>query len=1021
MSFIPPIIKEWAELVRGYNDTIFLLSFAVAGLTSYVMLLAYSSMRSERWVKYFGVTFAALSVNFLTLFLFRHFGTDGSFPSVVSQVALSIVSNVFGVAAALEILNRKSLFPSKLRDLAAIRNVKKWDYLLPPLCWTLAALTLIAIFIKYRLHLDAGANTHPWLETLVNSPDFIFSALCLFLMGYAIFANLGARHFRFLALIIASIYAILQIAYGLVPMLSYLLVIDEKLIQAPLILIALPLKFCLCAFAYLLVVRFFEILSELGQLQESEFERRQDYLASEGVVEWIGKRLSDKALKHGGKGRASEPPSESNFVNLVIKLPSETEKRVACIVWPNHEKDKRPRIFDWLPVEKKFSSLNIGVHPDRAEPWEWERALPFVHEVLTDDKRSEIVWVRDKNQPRNGDYDGNMRAVVSMAIQVNGAAIGCLQVARSDSRFSQMAIRQIRQIANMLSSAVQSYRELAGLDLMSIIFAKKQLEELPYPPEKAAEEITTILHDIFAPTVTRLHIDFGFYTAHTIYKTEKDVGHVKKKIEEEIASKAEKGEDVSDTITSRNFPRAYKLLKKQLTARVMQTYADKQRHKMDRFVMGNLLFAIDAERDRYDHAALGTNYLHRKAASTLAADAYLDFSRDYYSDILKTLGTELSAKRLSVEAWFEPIQKILTEQAGFTWVVVRQRGRKKCFGDEEGLLILQRIKSLKHQVKKTRRFSLTESPEIKTQYHLNSTQYKSNHILKLRLRMSEGFIWLGVRRPNFGPELDFPSPWKTFLINFAQIADASLSRITLPERFKAHVEAAQLQGIIASVATTGTMIHQFSNMIAGQLGSIKTLRTAIALGDLKTEDKEYEEILRAMSDSATSTLQIFQSFSTLAKNTDEDHRPCRLVDAARHACKLFEVSLIPRGVKPLILIDENIFVGVSFNVAALALATLVGNSKDAVKDGGMIQIDAMQQGDTVLCRVKDDGRGITPETQNRIFEPKTRTKEYGTGMGLYLTSHSLSENRSSIELTKSDENGSIFTIYFPSASKETTT
>jgi signal transduction histidine kinase len=1023
--FVLPIIQKLALMVRDNKITIDLLSFVVAGLASLMMWLAYRRIRSEKWVMYFAVTFGALSANFLSPYLLKLFTANPNlFVNSILRDAFSTLSNVFGVAAALNIQNRRSLFPQNPRDSAPIRATTKWDSLLPPLCWVLVILSVIAIPIKYPLHVKAISKI-PYPQTydiLLDSPDKIFSTLCLMLMGYAIFANLGTRQYRVLAplalIIIAALYASVQLAYAFRPVLANYFVADSfeervELVGDSMIAIALPLKFCLCLFAYLLVVRFFEILSELGKLQDSEFERRQDYLASDGVVEWIGKELSDKALKKGINVPDGKTPLEEGFVNLVVKLPGETNRRVACIVWPNYEKDKRPRILDWVPGEKRFSPLSLDTYPERTKLLEWETLLPIVSGVLTDERQSESVWVKDQHQSQAilGDYAGKIRAVVSVAIRVNGAAVGCLQIARSDSPFSQMAIRQIRKVAGLLSSAVQSYRELAGLDLMSINFAKKQSEESPCSPEMAVEEIGTILHDIFAATVTRLHMDFGFSTSQVIYKTNNDAGHIKEKIEKETLNK--KWEDLPPIISD-YLPVSYKLLKKQLTARVTQTFGDKPLYKKDRFIMGNLLFVVDAEKDRYDHAALGINYLHRKTASTLAADAYLDFTRDYYGDVLKTLGRELSAKRLNFEEWFKPIQKVLTKQAGFTWVVVRQRRRKACFGDEEGLLILQRIKSFKHQVK-TRRFNSKESPQIRTQYYLDNSQANSNNILKLKLSSSEGFIWLGVQRPGFGPELDFPSPWKTFLVNFTQIADASLSRITLPERFKEHVEAAQLQGIIASVATTGTMIHQFSNMIAGQLTSINTLRTAIDLGDLKTEDKEYKDILRAMNDSAASMLQLFQSFSNLTKT--DDHQPCRLVDAARHAFKLFEVSLIPRGIRREIDIGEDIFVNVSFNVAALALATLVGNSKDAIKDDGLIRIEATEQGDTVVCHVIDNGRGITPETQKRIFEPKASMKEYGTGMGLYLTSHSLSENESSIELIKSDENGSKFTIRFPAAKR----
>lgn len=1053
VSLIPPpgtesAGKGLAAAVLENLTPIYLLSFVVAGFASLMMWLAYRSIRSEKWIKYFSMSFGALSLNFL-LKIFT-----AGFVDVVLQHTLSIVSNVFGVSAALEILSRRTLFSQRLRELANISNLKKREYFLPALSWTLAALSLIAIPVSYLLHVaDTNVSSPPvvpaqspppYLQAVVDSPDFIFSALCVFLMGYAIFANLGVRRFLWwarVALFVALIYAILQVAFGLAPLEVYVFNLHSESLKATMILIALPLKFALCAFAYLLVVRFFEILSGLGQLQESEFKSRQDYLASDGVVQSIGQKLSDRALKDGLEVRAGETPPESGFVNLVVRLPGETEKRVACIVWPDYDEDKRPKILDWRRDEKRFSPLSTEVYyPEREKPREWERALPFVHEVLADKNRSEIVWVKDNHQSRASGYDGNMRAVASVAIKVNEAAIGCLQVARLDSHFSQMAIRQIRQIANLLSSAVQSYRELAGLDLMSITFAKRQSEDLPYSEKEASELIADVLHDIFGATITRLHMDFGFSMPQTIYKGGNDflTKHLQERIDEETRGK--KWTEFPDKVTSDYFPRPYKLLKKQWTARITPGYIDKLRYKKDEFVMGHLLFAVDAEEDRYDHPALGTNYLHRRVVSTLASDAYLDFARDYYSDILKTLSKELSKKRLNFEEWFEPIKKVLTEQAGFTWVVVRQRGRKTCFGDEQGLAILQKIKALKNQVT-TRRFHPKESPEIKTLYNLNDPEPNcTNHILKLRLSTAQGFIWLGVKRhgfgrelgvepepgvklePGSGPKLEFPSPWKTFLVHFAQIADASLSRITLPAKFmahvKEHVEAAQLQAVIARMAATGTILHQMGTMIAGQVHGIDALRNAIALGKMKAEEKEYEEILRAMSASATGMRRLFTTFKNLAKA--EDDHPCRLLEAARYACRLFEASLIQRGIKPQIDISDKILVDVSFNVAALALATLVGNSTDAVEDEGLIRIEATAKGDTVLCRVIDDGRGMTPETQSRIFEPKASSKEYGTGVGLYLTSHVLSDNDSSIELTKSDQTGTTFTIRFPAVRKELT-
>jgi signal transduction histidine kinase len=749
----------------------------------------------------------------------------------------------------------------------------------------------------------------------------------------------------------------------------------------------------------------------LSAMQDAEFETRQDYLAAEGIVAWIARRLSDKRFKDWTTGKYSEAPGESGFVNLVIRLPGETEKRVACIVWPNPEKDKRPTILDWVPEKKRFSPLSTEVEPERATLWTWEQFLPLVHDVLSchqsDDSKNEVKRT----------YRGNVREIISHPISVNGAAIGCLQIARSDphlNRFSQMARRHIFQIANLLAPSVQSYRELAGLDLMSITFARKLAEKAPYSPEQSIESIIKLLHDVFAPTVTRLSVDFGFSSPRVYWETTNDVGNVKDAIEREVAGK--QVEDYRETVSSTVFPRKYQLLKKRLTTRVGPSYGPR-REKKDEFILGDLVFAVDAVKDAYIRPALGVNYLHRKTACTLAAAAYLDFSREYFGHILKTLGQELSAKRLNFEDWFNPIRTILTKDAELSWLVVRQRRQKTWFGDPQGLRALERMKEVKHKI--TAR-SIKESSEIRRQYEFSDPESNTNHVLKLRLAASEASIWVGIARPGFGPELDFPSPWKTFLVNFVQITDASLSRITLPEKFKEHVEAAQLQGIIASVATTGTMVHQLSNMIASQQHAIRALRDGFTFGEIKAikaNGKAYEKILSAMNNESTGVLQLVQSVRALTSTSDQ--RPCRLADAARHALKLYEVSLIARSITREINIDDDIWINVPFTVAALALANLVGNSKDAMMNKGRIHIDAREDGETVICRFEDTGPGIASETRDLLFEPKRVTKPYGTGMGLYLTRHSLAANDSSIELTESNDKGSVFTIRFPKAKERT--
>ncbi len=63
---------------------------------------------------------------------------------------------------------------------------------------------------------------------------------------------------------------------------------------------------------------------------------------------------------------------------------------------------------------------------------------------------------------------------------------------------------------------------------------------------------------------------------------------------------------------------------------------------------------------------------------------------------------------------------------------------------------------------------------------------------------------------------------------------------------------------------------------------------------------------------------------------------------------------------------------------------LIDNALDAVADGGEVRLESAREGDWVTVRVIDDGPGISPEDQRRIFEPWYTTKAPGQGTGLGL-------------------------------------
>lgn len=212
--------------------------------------------------------------------------------------------------------------------------------------------------------------------------------------------------------------------------------------------------------------------------------------------------------------------------------------------------------------------------------------------------------------------------------------------------------------------------------------------------------------------------------------------------------------------------------------------------------------------------------------------------------------------------------------------------------------------------------------------------------------------------------------------------------------------------------------HELKTPVAAIVGLAETL----AAGEAEPEEgRRFAELLRR---EAQRVGRLVDDLLRLARLESPDFTP-RLEDvdagelvravadrfalAARRRGQALELE-IPEGPVPLRADPE---------LLEQALANLVDNATRYTPEGGRIRIALRAEPDAVVFLVRDDGPGIAPEHQPRLFERFYRPDEGrsrrhgGTGLGLAIVKHVAQVHGGSVGVESAPGEGATFWIRLP--------
>ena len=127
-------------------------------------------------------------------------------------------------------------------------------------------------------------------------------------------------------------------------------------------------------------------------------------------------------------------------------------------------------------------------------------------------------------------------------------------------------------------------------------------------------------------------------------------------------------------------------------------------------------------------------------------------------------------------------------------------------------------------------------------------------------------------------------------------------------------------------------------------------------------------------------------------------------DAAQHAVNI--VQELP---------SEPLFVKVDADFLKQAILNVVLNGVQAMPQGGTLSVSARREEEIVTTEIQDQGSGIPPEIQDKIFELYFTTKKGGSGIGLAQTYQIMQWHYGSLDFESVMGQGTKFRLRLPLA------
>lgn len=229
----------------------------------------------------------------------------------------------------------------------------------------------------------------------------------------------------------------------------------------------------------------------------------------------------------------------------------------------------------------------------------------------------------------------------------------------------------------------------------------------------------------------------------------------------------------------------------------------------------------------------------------------------------------------------------------------------------------------------------------------------------------------------------------------------------------------------ARLGILGEMVSGIAHEVNQPLAAISTYASAgrRMLSKGMTTPGELIEVLDKISRQAERAGQVIRGLRTMARGRSTERTLLELNPLVEEVAQLVEIDLhgtsqclaldLGNGLPP-VLVD-----GVQIQQV---LINLIRNAAEAMRESGhgeQVQVSTRKVDERTLeFRVADEGPGVPPDVEARLFDPFLTTKSQGMGLGLSICRSIVQAHGGDMTYRRSERGGAEFIVRLPTAAEE---